>query len=87
MEKKDFKVEVINNILTVSSEQEEEKKEENKNYTRREFFYNSFSRSFSLPDNSLPDKIDAKYDNGILTLTLPKKEVTTPKPVKEIKVN
>jgi HSP20 family protein len=87
LEKKDFKVEITNNILTVSSEQEEEKKEEKKNYKRREFFYNSFSRSFSLPDNSLPDKIDAKYDNGVLTLTLPKKEVTASKPVKEIKVN
>ncbi len=87
LEKKDFKVELTNNILTVSSEQEEERKEHKKNYKRREFFYSSFSRSFSLPDNSLPDKIDAKYDNGVLTLTLPKKEATVAKPVKEIKVN
>lgn len=87
LEKKDFKVEVDNGILTVSAEKEEEQKEERKNYRRREFSYRSFSRSFALPENSLPDKIEAKYDNGILTLSLPKKEVTVSKPVKEIKVS
>lgn len=87
LEKKDFKIEVDNGVLTVSAEKEEEEKESRKNYKRREFSYRSFSRSFSLPDNSLPDKIDAKYDNGILTLSIPKKEVTISKPVKEIKVS
>jgi len=86
LEKKDFKVEVNNNILTISAEKEEEKKDENNNYKRREFSYNSFSRSFTLPDNSLPDKIDAKYENGVLRLILPKKEVTVSKPAKQIKV-
>ena len=86
LEKKDFKVEVNNGILTISAEKEQEKKEENKNYKRREFSYNSFSRSFSLPDNSVPDKIDAKYENGVLQLLLPKKEVTISKPAKQIKV-
>lgn len=87
LEKKDFKVEVNNGILSVSAEKEEEKKEERENYKRREFTYNSFCRSFTLPDNSLPDKIDAKYENGILRLSLPKKEVTVSKPKKEIKVS
>lgn len=86
LERKDFKVEMDNGMLTISAEKKEEKKEDTKNYRRREFSYNSFSRSFTLPENSVPDKIDAKYDNGILHLTLPKKEVTVSKPKKEIKV-
>lgn len=87
LEKKDFKIEVSNGILSVSAEKEEEQKEERDNYRRREFYYNSFNRSFALPENSLPDKIDAKYENGILRLSLPKKEVTISKPKKEIKVS
>ncbi|MGZ4033408.1 MAG: Hsp20/alpha crystallin family protein [Bacteroidia bacterium] len=86
LERKDFHVEVNNGILTISAEKKEEKKEENENYKRREFSYNSFSRSFTLPENSVQDKIDAKYENGILHLTLPKKEVTVLKPAKQIKV-
>jgi len=87
VERKDFKVEVENGVLCISSEKEKESKEEKKNYTRREYSYNSFSRSFTLPDNSSPDKIDAKYENGVLNITLPKKEVAVSKPVKEIKVS
>lgn len=87
LERNDFKVEVNNGVLTISAEKEEETKEEHKNYKRREFSYNSFTRSFSLPDNSLPDKIEAKYDNGILRVVLPKKEVSLSKPAKEIKVS
>ncbi len=87
LERKDFKVEVNNGILTISGEKEEEKKEDTKNYRRREFSYNSFRRSFTLPDNCISDKIDAKYENGILRLLLPKKEVTISKPTKEIKVS
>jgi len=87
LERKDFKVEVDNGILTISGEKEEEEKEERGSYRRREYAYNSFSRSFSLPENSIADKIEAKYDKGILRLTLPKKEVTISKPSKEIKVS
>jgi HSP20 family protein len=87
LEKKDFKVEVMNGNLTISAEKKEEKKEEMKNYKRKEFSYHSFSRSFSLPENCLSDKIDAKYDSGILHLTLPKKEIVISKPKKEIKVS
>ena len=86
LEKKDFKVETDNGVLTISSEKEKESKEERENYFRREFSYRGFMRSFQLPENSLPEKIDAKYENGILRLTLPKKEVTISKPKKEIKV-
>lgn len=86
-EKKDFKISLDNHDLTISSEKKEETKEKKENYMRREFSYNSFSRTFRLPENCLPEKIEAKYENGILTLTLPKKEVTVSKPVKEIKIS
>lgn len=84
--RKDFKVEADNGTLTISSEKEEEKKEEKKNYKRREYSYSGFSRSFTLPENVLADKIDAKYEDGILRLMIPKKEVTFSKPKKEIVV-
>lgn len=87
LEIKDFKVEVDNGVLCICSEKEEEKKEEKKNYTRREYSYKGFSRNFTLPENCLADKIDAKYENGILNITLPKKEVTVTKAAKEIKVS
>ena len=87
LERKDFKVEVENGILFIRSEKKEEKKEETKNFTRREFSYNSFSRSFTLPENCMTDNIMAHYENGILSITLPKKEMTFTKPVKEIKVS
>lgn len=74
--KEDFKLEVKNGYLTISGEskQESEKKEEDK-YTRREFRYSSFSRSFALPDNVQDAKISARYNDGILLITLPKSEV------------
>ncbi|MES2140716.1 MAG: Hsp20/alpha crystallin family protein [Bacteroidota bacterium] len=87
LEKKDFKIEVENKVLIISSEKEEEKKEEDKNYKRREFSYSSFSRSFQLPEDILSDKIDAKYENGILKLSVPKKEVSVSKQKKEIKIS
>jgi len=87
LEKNDFKIEVDNGLLNVSAEKKNEEKEEKENYCRREFSYQSFSRSFVIPDNSVPDKIDAHYQDGILKLTLPKKEVTLTSPKKEIKVS
>lgn len=87
MKRDDFKVDIENGVLTVTSEKEEEKKEEDKNYKRREFSYSSFSRTFSLPENVNENKISAKYDNGILQVTIPKKEATEQKPKKAIKVS
>ena len=86
LERKDFKVEVQDGVLTISAEKEEETKEDKKNFRRREFSYNSFCRSFTLPENLVTDKIDAKYENGVLRLSLPKKEVTISKPAKQIHV-
>jgi HSP20 family protein len=87
LERKDIKVEVENDTLIVSAEKEEEKKTEDKNYRSREFTYNSFYRAFSLPKNLKADNINAEYHNGVLKITLPKKEVTVSKPLKQIKVN
>ena len=86
MKRDDFKVDVEDGILTISSEKEEEKKDSDKNFRRREFSYTSFSRSFTLPDNVDESNINAKYDNGMLQVTIPKKEVSTSKPKKQIQV-
>jgi HSP20 family protein len=87
LDKKDFMISVDNGLLTVKAEKEEKKDEVKENYRRKEFSYNFFKRSFSLPQNSAPDKLDAKYENGILRLTLPKKEVTPVQPKREITVS
>lgn len=87
LEKKDFKVEVQNGVLHVSAEKKDSIEEKEKNYHRREFSYTSFSRSFTLPENSNTDKIEAKYDNGVLQLTLPKKEIVPAQPAKTIEVS
>lgn len=86
LKKEDFKIDIENGLLTVSSEKEEENKEEDKNFRRREFSYSSFSRSFQLPENVDEGNINAKYDNGVLQLTIPKKEIEAAKPKKQIKV-
>ena len=89
MKRSDFKVELDNNVLTISSERENksEEKDSNGNYTRREFSYQSFQRSFSLPENKvLGDKITARYVDGILHVTVPKSEEAKVKPAKQITV-
>ena len=84
--KSDFKINVENNVLSISAEKEEEKKEEGERFTRKEFSYNSFSRSFTLPQIVNADKIDAKYSEGILKLLIPKKEEAKTAAKKEIKI-
>ena len=74
LKKEDFKIDVEGNMLTISSEKEEEKEESEEKFTRQEYSYSSFERSFTLPDEVDKDKIDAHYQNGVLELTLPKKE-------------
>lgn len=87
LSKKDFKIEVdTDGLMTISAEKTEEKDEEDKSFTRKEFSYSTFSRSFQLPENILSDKVDAIYEDGILKLTVPKKEITVSKPKKSIKV-
>jgi HSP20 family protein len=64
MKKEDFKIDVDGNMLTISSEKEETKEEKEKKFTRKEYNYSSFSRSFTLPDEVNKEKIDAKYEDG-----------------------
>jgi HSP20 family protein len=71
--KDDFKVNIENDQIIISSEKENEEVEEKENYTRKEFNYHAFSRSFMLPDLVDTDKIKAKYENGLLRIALPKK--------------
>lgn len=71
---KDFKVELDGNVLTISTEIENEKEEEKGLYAKKEYAYNSFSRSFLLPENAVGDKIKATYANGILLMSIPKKD-------------
>jgi HSP20 family protein len=87
MTKDDFRIELNNSVLTISSEkQSENQSKERENVTRREFSYQSFSRSFTLPVIVETDKITAKYENGLLWVNIPKKEEAKPKPLKQIKV-
>ena len=79
MKKENFRVNVESGILNISAEQEESAEEEGKNYTRREFSYNSFSRSFTLPENANVEDIRAKYEDGLLKLSLAKKVPSAPK--------
>ena len=87
MKKEDFKINLENNILTISSETQDEKVEESKNYTRKEFFFGSFSRSFTLPKTIDLEKIKADYENGILKVMLPKKEEAKLDIKKEIRIS
>lgn len=89
MKKDDFKVNLDNDRLTISSERKEKKEDKNDdNFTRREFSYQSFQRSFHLPENLVDaDKIKATYKDGILNVSLPKREEAKPKPAREIKIS
>lgn len=82
LRKEDIKVNVNKGILTVSSERSEEKTHDGDGkYSRKEFSYQSFQRSFTLPENILEsEKINAKYNDGVLCITLPKKEESKQKP-------
>lgn len=84
--KEDFKLEVQNGYLTVSGENSEEKEDKDETYTRREYAYNSFSRSFGLPENVSAEDISAQYTDGVLKVTLPKKKAEEEKPTKQIAV-
>ncbi len=74
MKKEDFSIRIDGSMLTISCEKEEEKEEKDKMFNRKEYNYSSFSRSFTLPEDVLKDKIDAHYENGELKLILPKTE-------------
>ena len=87
MDKKNFDIVLDNDTLSVSGKVEEEKEEKRENFSRMEYSFRSFKRSFPLPlDQIKTAGIDAKYENGILNLTIPKKEEAKPQPAKTFKV-
>lgn len=86
LKREDFKIDVEGNMLTISSEIEEEKEAKDERYTKKEYHYSSFSRSFTLPEGVTKEKIDAIYENGVLRLVLPKSEETKKSSVKHIAV-
>lgn len=90
MKREDFKVELDNHLLTISSERENQQEERDNagNYTRREFSYQAFQRSFALPKDHVDgEKIAARYTDGILHITVPKNERSRVKPVKQIQIS
>ncbi|MCB0398958.1 MAG: Hsp20/alpha crystallin family protein [Winogradskyella sp.] len=86
LKKSDFDISLDNQTLSISAELSTENEDRNENYTRREFGYSSFKRTFSLPESVETDKINAKYEDGILKVLLPKRDEAKKKPVKQIKI-
>ena len=88
MTKSDFKVELDGTLLTISSEKSDEREDtENEKYSRREFSYQSFQRSFNLPKEVVDiENIQAKYEDGLLHLMIPKKEEAKKKPPRQIMI-
>lgn len=76
--KEDFKIDITKRMLTISAENKNEHTEDKDNYTRKEFSYSSFSRSFSLPETVNESDIKARYENGLLHLILQKSEKSEP---------
>ncbi|MCX3263683.1 MAG: Hsp20/alpha crystallin family protein [Chryseobacterium sp.] len=74
LKKEDFKVSIEKDILSISSQRSEESSSESKTYNRREYSYSAFTRSFTLPESADADRIHASYTDGVLKMTLPKKE-------------
>ena len=81
MEMKEIEVKVANNTLEIRGEKKIEQEEKKENYHRIERVFGRFARSFRLPNTVAQDKIRAKYDRGVLTITLPKREETKPKSI------
>ncbi|MFD3004028.1 Hsp20/alpha crystallin family protein [Pontibacter toksunensis] len=86
MKKEDFNIDMEEGMLTISSQKKENKTEEKENYTRREYNYSSFSRSFNLPEDVKPEEIKANYQDGVLSLSVPKKQEQQ-KPKQKIKIS
>jgi HSP20 family protein len=87
IDKKDLKIDMNEDVLTISSETSNETEQSKDGYKRKEFSYSSFCRSFYIPENVNKDKIEASYKDGILNVTLPKQEEEKSKISKEIKIS
>jgi HSP20 family protein len=87
LEKKDFKIELNHGVLSISSEKKvENETRKGQKFTRREYSYQSFSRSFTLPDTVESEKISARYENGIMKVVIPKKDQAKLRPAKTIEI-
>jgi HSP20 family protein len=87
MTKKDFNIELDNDTLTISSVKEDSHQERDQSYSRREVSYQSFKRSFYLPNSVEAENINAKYQDGVLRLVIPKKEEAKTKPIRQIAIS
>ncbi len=87
LSKEDFNIELNNDVLTISSEIKKEVKEEKENYTRKEFSYSAFKRSFNLPDTVDNTEILASYESGVLSVKLPKREEAKVQPKRSITIS
>ncbi|WP_242203623.1 Hsp20/alpha crystallin family protein [Aestuariivivens insulae] len=87
LKKSDFDINLDNNLLSISAELKDESENKDDGYTRREFGYSSFKRAFTLPETVNDSKINANYNEGILTVHLPKKEEAKQKPARTIKIS
>jgi HSP20 family protein len=87
LDKADFKINLEDNVLTISAEKEEKQEEKDEHFMRREFNYSSFSRSFTLPDYLDAEKISAKHKDGVLNVMIPKKEGSKGHPSRTIKIS
>ncbi|HWW42288.1 MAG TPA: Hsp20/alpha crystallin family protein [Pedobacter sp.] len=74
LKKEDFKINLERKVLNISVEQSNESKQEEKNYAKREYSYNSFVRSFTLPESADENGIQATYNDGVLAINIPKRE-------------
>lgn len=88
LKKEDFKIELDNQLLKISSErQHEDESRKDEKILRREFSYCSFKRTFSLPETVQAERIEAKHENGILTVVIPKRDEAKVQPVKQIEIH
>ena len=85
-DKEAFKVEVDNGLLSITAGHKEDKETNKAGYTRREFRYGNFKRSFTLPESADETAISATYTNGVLNVVLPKKEEAKPAPARTIEI-
>ncbi|QRR02716.1 Hsp20/alpha crystallin family protein [Dyadobacter sandarakinus] len=86
LQKSDFKLNLDKNQLTISAHKEQSEEQQNETYSRREFKYTSFQRTFTLPTSIDGDRIEANYVDGVLSIALPKREEAKEKPAREISV-
>ncbi|MBU2945419.1 Hsp20/alpha crystallin family protein [Zobellia uliginosa] len=87
LKKSDFQIDLDNQVLSISTETTETNEHKEDTYTRREYGYSSFKRSFTLPETVNDEKVNASYQDGILSILLPKKEEAKRKPARNIEIS